>query len=701
MSRANFSKAFEQLASFVAIARTKHASETVDELIKQCFVILPKDNLGTEQAIVDAVRSLFGIALNRADIALSVERLLKSGILEEISGGHLNLDAHARDIAEKRIQDARSLEEGVKNNWLEQICQLSPNLDHDLLWEALRVYLASAFRRHGIQAVAFIDPSTSIPSEYGESLSSMLEKSVLVFPADERVDAAEAISLFLSSVGSDRNRSQYIALLADSAFNYFSLTIAPEVSEHLREKLSPLILFLDTNFLFGILNLHANPQVDVSDELLDAVKKFKLPFKLRYHEATIREMENTLFFFSKELRRSRWQQKLSRAALSSGQLSGIELRYHELNAKSKIEPSDFFAPYDHWDVLLRERGIDVYKATSSEAALLERANLEAEYNEFLHALEIEKPVDAVQHDMAMLQTVQHLRTNAKSTLAAGALIVTCDYRLYTYKFRKSRSEGRRSCVILPNLFWQILRPFVTDDKDFDKAFAETFALPEFTLSRGGGSKAASKMLSILNGYKDFPEATAMKMLSNDVLLNNLNAAQDDKAFLSIIESEIVSNNEMLLEEKAAAEKQLSAERANWAVQAELERTKAKGALESAKSESDVALANFHKVQTAADEETRKREQAERRVASAELSVKRVKIAAGFLTAFLFVAVNLFALNTWPKWDFIITHPKSNSLQICFSLIIIFFSFSLWVKDWRKGLLVGGVLAVILVVLQIL
>ena len=131
-----------------------------------------------------------------------------------------------------------------------------------------------AIRRHGIQAVALMDPEAEIAREHHASLTTHLGSVTReVFQEADRAAAGEAISSFISTVRSDGRRGEYIAQLADGAFNYFSLTVAPEVSEKLRGKLNKLVLFLDTNFLFGILQLHANPQVDVSTELMDVDPK--------------------------------------------------------------------------------------------------------------------------------------------------------------------------------------------------------------------------------------------------------------------------------------------------------------------------------------------------------------------------------------------------------------------------------------------
>src|SRR5688500_19917464 len=117
--------------------------------------------------------------------------------------------------------------------------------------------------------------------------------------------------------------------------------------------------------------------------------------------------------------------------------------------------------------------------------------------------------------MTVLDVVRQKRTNAKSTLEAGALFITCDFFLYRFDWEDSKAKGIKPSTVLPNVLWQVLRPFVPSDVDFDRSFAETFALPEFRIFGSKASEACSKMLSILAGYKDLPEETATRMLSSD------------------------------------------------------------------------------------------------------------------------------------------------------------------------------------------
>ena len=725
----NFTLAFKQMASFVAIAKTRATSQVLDELIQQCYLLLPSDPLATSDEIVNALYSLFGILLNKKEVAIAIQRLIRTGALLDAGNGQLALAQAKQASLSSRVEIAKKLECDVRDKWLEQARVLAPQLDGEKLWITLRAYLAQSFRRHGMQAIELLDPSVDTAKENKINLSTVLDGVIAKeFNGEDRRFARDAISNFFITVSTDRKRAEYIASLADGAFNYFSLAVAPEVSEKLRGKLNNLTLFLDTNFLFGILNLHVNPQVDVSSELLEAIRRFKLPFRLRYHDATVREMTNTLFYFEKELNRQKWPQKISRAVVASGSLSGVEMRYHSKNAEQPISVDDFVAPYRHWQILLKDKGIDVYHVDSSESRMRARADLEADYVKYLTSVNREKPIDAVQHDMTVLETVRSLRTNAKNTLDAGSILVTCDYHLFRFDFEESRNNNKHHSTVLPSLLWQMLRPFVADSDEFDKAFAETFALPEFSLTRGGAQRAAARMASILASYSEIPEETAAKMLANDLLISELQTKRSDAEFEETVESAIAACNAGLVEEKAALAAQLEREKAERLTKerelkaaADLLNTREQSLAEQQRvlSEKEQVIKQLEARAGETSNEAREaalqvlkeheeRKEAERMVAeltnAADIAKERALKTAKFASVVVgLLIVSLLELGlhfVWPcRW--LIEHPNGYGLQACFGFMIFFGIVGAWVQPWRKFCWAGACLGLLLVAFQIL
>ncbi|STC94224.1 hypothetical protein [Chryseobacterium carnipullorum] len=101
-------------------------------------------------------------------------------------------------------------------------------------------------------------------------------------------------------------------------------------------------LFLDTNFIFGILDLHKNNEDSSAKEIIEELKKNDLPFKLMYHPETLNEFKRTFDSKSIFLKETKWTKEISKIALEINQLSPIEELYHKQNINDEIDPSLFF-----------------------------------------------------------------------------------------------------------------------------------------------------------------------------------------------------------------------------------------------------------------------------------------------------------------------------------------------------------------------
>lgn len=710
-----FSNVFEHMCNFMAVARTGKPSETLEGLVQLCFVLRPEVKLSTNVQFVEGIEQLFGLEIPEHQIQNTLETMIRKGSVSRPAGTNIVLDIKLRHQIEERIKKSRDLEERVKNSWLESLVQKNMELPIEKMWPVLQNYLSRAFCRHGMQTASLLDPSIDTLDEYTESLSQLLTEVIEdMFKTKEQQYVKKAISAFLAEVATDTERSEYIAQLADGAFNFYTLEVSPDLTEKLQANLNEMVLFLDTNFLFGILGLHNNSQVEISHELIRAIKTHNLPFRLRYHEATRREMINTISFYSGNLQGKKWTQDLSRAAAEATNLSGLEQKYHKQNAIQHIDVDEFLRPYQHLDVLLKERGIDIFRPL--ENRLQERSDLHHEYEEFLkeHGRE-DKVYETINHDVTVLDAVRQRRSDASSTLEAGALLVSCDYLLYKFDWQTSRRNDKMACVVLPNIFWQILRPFVPSDCDFARSFAQTFAIPEFRAIDSKGSKACSKMLSILASYKNVPEETAFKMLSNDLLLDKLKTTTDDKQFVECVKASFIEENKNLIEEKASIAKQLEKEKLDKVKKekeynekiktielqkAEIEKavTDANAQVEKHQQEANTAaeLAKFT-TQQFNDKTQESQKEGRIRQERAERYALRMSIIAAIASAGLLIFAFEFCVYYF-GWQWLINHNNKLTLEIGFDLVLALLSIAIFVPKCHKMFWLSIAGAILLVIL---
>jgi hypothetical protein len=694
----DFSTAFERMCSVVAIGKTVSVEETIRELILHCLFHLPDDEFKDASDIEKAILGLFGLNLSNQEIESSLSTLINHKSIHKNSG-ILTLDLNLRNQLEKIVNDAYELEDLVREAWKNELEENYPLLDSSFLWNALRKYLAIAFQRHGIQTVALLDPRIEITSQYANSLSNILYDAVSdVFQEEERSKAIKAISDFMASTGNNPERSKYITQLADGAFTYFTLTIDPEVATNFRKELKTVLLFLDTNFLYGILDIEVHPQVAVSKELLEAIKKFNIPFKLYTHPKTIEELLFSIHNYEQELKNKQWSLSISKAAYDSRSLSGIELRYHQRFADEGIDVDSFFAPYRHADVLLKQMGVKTYPI--EDERIEERATLYDDYTLFLEGRNLYKPYKLIDHDMTVLDLVRKLRTNAPSTLEAGALLVTRDYSLYRFDWETSRKNDTKPSTVLPNILWQIIRQFIPAKEDFDRSFAETFAIPEFRIIGSRSTEACSRMLNILAGYKNFPEETARRMLSNDILIQHLQTAENDETFQQFVEAAIVDENEILLEEKEQVE-------TKWVE----EKHKRKEVEEKIESEVEARRISEQNAQDSNQQLMREREIYSKKLENSEKKIKElsgdkdkfksiISWGGAILVSLVLILFFEILVNILAPWPWLVNHKNSILLHIMFISLITCFVHLIIINKYRKDLLFSLIVPIIFFLLGI-
>ena len=248
-------------------------------------------------------------------------------------------------------------------------------------------------------------------------------------------------------------------------------------------------------------------------------------------------------------------------------LTGLEQRYHELNAESITDPGVYFSKYEHIEEVLRDLGLTIYRAGSNSILDQQRHELVAEYKEFVDTRRRAKPKEypALNHDMAVWLTVKALRRKGTSILDSGAFFLTLDYQLYRFDWEQRRNPKDFGLVILANQFMQLLRPFVPTSSQSDQHFMEIFAAAEFRTAVTDYAATSSKVLSYISSYSDLSQPTAVRILTDEVLMHQLQDVDEESdEFQQLIESKLARDNEELLrraqefKEKAAEAEQRAA-----------------------------------------------------------------------------------------------------------------------------------------------
>jgi hypothetical protein len=248
----DYKQLLSRLCHLVALSETKKIEAVADSLVLNVVEIDPVHPATDQTKIDEALRAYFGIAFESKDLNASISRLLQTGaIIKSPTTGAITLSPGARTTQLKRITDATTLEQIVRDEWVSSVQHLfSPWSDQigAELWALLRSYLARLFRRHGAQTALIVSGQNFLDAELEKTVGSLVAEAI----AEEcklmdQARAREALQRFFNQQTPERSR--YIAQLLDGTFSFYTLFTDDITQEYLKRAIPRITIFLDTNSL--------------------------------------------------------------------------------------------------------------------------------------------------------------------------------------------------------------------------------------------------------------------------------------------------------------------------------------------------------------------------------------------------------------------------------------------------------------------
>jgi hypothetical protein len=537
---------FRLACRLVVLTKDGQVDQSIDELV--IAVLGQSYSHTTVEDVISTVRSTFGVILSRSLVAESLRRLHNGNRVRSLrtSGEYTLTDKELASFKE-RLQDATVLERTVRSEWLSSLeCgPVEPTSElGQVLWTALLAYLGRAFRRHAAETAMLLNPASAPETDIGRTLASILHVIASEYYPSEPTVVIASINEFFRSPSPERIR--YLAQVLDGAFAVSALSVDRVAADYLQATLEPLTIFLDTNFIYGVLGLHDNPYVDISNELLEILQTNKFPFTLAVHPDTVNEFVRSLERARSVLVGRDWKPELSRVLMNHEELTGIERRYHRENAEKPTDPEAFLLSYEAVQVRLSSIGATVYTPLPNPSPDQQQTRVHvAQYGEYLKGKKDKGPA-SLEHDIAVWEEVQRIQKGADGLLNCKALFLTTDHHFFSFDWTKLRAPGRFGSSVMPNHLLQLLRPFVPMTDDFNRRFVETFALPEFRIIDSQASRIASKIASYLATFSNLDPMTASGLISNGMLRDKLRGLEHEPVlFMEAIDQEIGLENRAL------------------------------------------------------------------------------------------------------------------------------------------------------------
>ena len=522
----------------------------------------------TSNEIKTELKNTFDIHIESDRLANQLKLMVASKDLNLVDDKKYSVSEKCKETFEHDLNQYEDIEKYAKSRFSEALAKHDPSLSGDDVWQSFHEKcLYPLIDSMGAKFFDLISSNSSIQEDhaffdftkcYTGNIGAAIKASVIEFinPNDIKIR---------SYILRQLNASFYV-----KAGNLKESDI--QKLRDLKDKKVQLNLFIDTNFLFSILDLHDNPANDAAQELMDVIKKIKksMSVNLYISPETAEEAKQVINFHSSQLKYFRCSKRLVNAALKRPDLNGFTIKYFErcANSDALIDPDEYFDPYiRNLVATIRPRGIELYNDKSFESYgtrqdVVDDILMELEY-EKKHRSDDPKTYELLRHDIVLWHFIKDQRpAYIESPLDCQHWIVTVDFRFIGFdSFKIKKTSGIPICVY-PTTLIQILQLWVPRSQEFESAIIKSFKLPfligDFDANSEKTTIGILKILSRYENIDDLDESTITSILINDALRKKFGETNSVDRQSELVREAILVEYKTIKEKMASAQEKATA-----------------------------------------------------------------------------------------------------------------------------------------------
>ena len=566
-----------KVLSTLSLAASDTREDTLESIISNTLYEKGKIKL---HLLESCIKEIYEFEPYRTEIDSLVTKMVQSG---KLSSDNEYVELHSSekerlDLLEIQIKDNdKERFQNFKHFILEELKETISIAEIKILWSYFSEYLYLSFFEYGDQAIKKLRPDL-INGANGTD-TDCFQKVCQKIAKPNLIQVLKKIVERFTDYATQKD-IDFINELAQKTLSFSSLGYEQGIGDSdIQHDLINWTLYLDTNVLYSILNLHSHPENEACTALVELIKNNAsyLNIKLRYSELTAKELNAKKADFS--LLDDKLSDSAIRAMLRTDNIDDFTRQFYEslLNHReSTLHPSEVI---DLSDRTLKHISIDI----SRNGARIEKIGddyLNTKIQEYLDFITNKNEIKAefckekqikfhpifrsdnqAKHDIILRELLLHLRMDKirKSSSADISLnsvkyfAITLDDLLISFdrsQIANRVEEHKFPIFFKPSyLLNKLVKILPLRAQDYQKAFIKAVT------SRGFNKdiQRTHDVLKIVNYLKSkgiVDENVIYNIISDDLILenyrkNNISRQFDSEAFL---DSEL--NTLFLKKEKA-------------------------------------------------------------------------------------------------------------------------------------------------------
>ncbi len=532
-------------------------------------------------ASIDEVTASLAVVLDgrlsRERVEAVITRSAASGLVVSLGDGRYKVSEELNRSLAEELATVLASEERVRDLLISLVAAAGVDADPVDLWQDFeRLFMRPLVDEAGARVYDVLtsgaDLDVAVPS-YGEILKPL---------CDRYGHEIRAVLVDLLDPSNVDVRS-YVLRTLNADFVREAAGLDAGVLDGLRAsrgRPDRVRIFLDTNFLFSFLGLHANPSNDVAGDLIQLIERAKSTIKIELFvlPITVDETRHVLREVMFRLKGIVPQRNLAVAAREISS-TGLVARFLDAAAAHRggqLTPEDFFGPYEaNLVAVLRERGVELFNTDldglTVDQDVIDDIHDQAEVQERVRKRG-SKTYESNLHDMVLWHFVNRERPAGQdSPLEVGNWVCTVDYGLVSFDRHKRRGSGCPPVCLTPSSLVQLLQFWAPRSEELDRALVGAIREPLLFLDFDLGTEQATlrilRSISRFEGVGDLEPTTIYNILTNDALRARLQAGSEMSA-----DQEVELIEGTVIEEARRLELELSNIEAEKAQMADRSRT---------------------------------------------------------------------------------------------------------------------------------
>lgn len=324
-------------------------------------------------------------------------------------------------------------------------------------------------------------------------------------------------------------------------------------------------IFIDTNFLLTMFDLHDNPSNEATCALIKLMKEIKDKVKIKFYilPITIKEFQFLIKRFKENIDRMRPTISYAKAVEESNDFSGIIKKYFQRSSSlnKAIDTNEYFNVYlEDINSCLKDKNIELYiediSRYSSENKVLDDISIQTRYrldklkkenslSPEEELIEKEKVYYRLLHDCQLWHIIKDKRKDhLDSPKDSIYWIITLDFQYIDFdRHKMKRDETHRiGLCIHPNSLISMLQFWVPRTDNFEQAILGNIKLPFIFRENDPESEIISidilRAISYYENVATFSKETILNILTNKVLRQKIKNTVTDEERISIMNDEV-------------------------------------------------------------------------------------------------------------------------------------------------------------------